>query len=337
MNIQFTAAGVARNVMKGLAAHADIVRRPALEEASVGPSVALARGALEGLTDSPQSLAMVMLRQWAWPGPFSRNPMGELDHLDKLTAVGLRDDHAHRWQPRGAVLSMAGDVEPGAFVDEAKRLFDGWPPGEAPRHEITPPPGKFHHVEQDSQQTHIALSYPTVPETADDYYLARLAVECLSGGMSGRLFDRIRERRGLCYSVYASYTSLAGPDVAGDDFASVMCYAGTSNERAQETLDALVHELGKISEGVTEEELHRAKIGLKAGTVMSGESSSARAGSLARDWLTRGRLRTLEEILAAIDGITLADLNAWLAAHPATDFTTVLIGPEALSVPPQAA
>ncbi|MEM7808268.1 MAG: insulinase family protein, partial [Planctomycetota bacterium] len=159
----------------------------------------------------------------------------------------------------------------------------------------------------------------------------RLAVECLSGGMSGRLFDRIREKQGLCYSVYAGYTSMPVP--CGDDFASVFAYAGTSNERAQQTLDALVHELRDIASGVTPDELHRAKIGLKAGTVMSGESSSARAGGLARDWLSGGRCRTLDEIVAAVDAIDLDRLNTWLAAHPATGFTVVQIGPRELAVP----
>ena len=205
---------------------------------------------------------------------------------------------------------------------------------------LTPPPGKFRHVEQDSQQTHIALAYPTVHETADDYYLARLAVEVLSGGMSGRLMGEIREKQGLCYSVYASYASLAGPELREEHsrgLASVFCYAGTSNERAQATLDGLVGELSRLREGVTADELRRAKIGLKAGTVMSGESTGARASALLRDWTVRRCLRPLDEIVAAIDAIGLGELNAWLADHPAGGFTTVLVGPKALDVPQSAA
>jgi predicted Zn-dependent peptidase len=140
------------------------------------------------------------------------------------------------------------------------------------------------------------------------------------------LFSEIREKRGLCYSVSAGYSSL--PQIG-----TVLCYAGTSNERAQETLDAFLHELRRLSQGATADELSRAKIGLKAGTVMSGESSSARAGAIARDWFMRGRIRTLDEILAAIDAVTLEQLNEYLAGRPVENVTTVLIGPKKLDVP----
>ncbi len=336
LSTRFSASGLASHVMHGLKAHADIVRRPHLHEDAFGPSVDLALQSLEGLADNPQGLAMVKLREWAWPGPFSRNPAGELDHLEKLTAEGLKDDFVARFRPDGAVLSIAGDIDQNNVRDDAERFFGDWQGPKRPVVDVTPSAGDFLFIEQDVQQTHIALAYPTPAESRRDYYLSRLAVECLSGGMSGRLFDRIRERQGLCYSIFASYASLAAVETGpsdDDDFASIFCYAGTSNERAQETLDALVRELVIMREGVTADELRRAKIGLKAGTVTSGESTSARAGALARDWQVRRRLRSLDEIVAAIDAITLDDVNAWLAANPAGPFTVVLIGPKPLDVP----
>ena len=323
---RFTAAALSENVMKGLPLHADVVRRPTLGDDVFGPSRDLALQALAGLPDNPQSLAMIKLREWHWPAPFSRNVMGEETHLRKMTAAGVRDDFASRYVPDGAILSVAGDVDFDELTAAAEELFGDWQSAEPPEIEVTPPPGNRRFIELDSQQTHLALAYPTSGETADDYYPARLAVEVLSGGMSGRLFGEIREKKGLCYSVYASYSSL--PNLGG-----VFCYAGTSNERAQATLDAFLHELTRLREGVTADELDRAKIGLKAGTVMSGESSSARSGALARDWFIRGRLRTLDEIVEAVDGVTLGALNGWLADHPAGPFTVVQIGPKQLEVP----
>ena len=235
----------------------------------------------------------------------------------------LRRDFTARYVPRGAILAVAGDVD----FDEWRRAGDeflgDWHAPEPPAMEITAPPGGTRFIEQDSQQTHIALAYPAAKELDEEYFLARLAVEVLSGGMSGRLFTEIREKRGLCYSVSAGYSST--PAVA-----SVFCYAGTSNERAQQTLDALMHELRRMREGVTEDELARAKIGLKAGTVMSGESSSARAGAIARDWFIHGRLRTLDEIIDRVNGVTLSELNRYLAQRPVSEVTTVLIGPRTL-------
>ena len=207
-----------------------------------------------------------------------------------------------------------------ALVADTERLFGDWKPVETPPLEVTPPPG--------NRRVHRAgfaanAPRPGVPDEQRDRRAIttwrRLAVEVLSGGMSGRLFGEIREKKGLCYSVYASYNSL--PNLGG-----VFAYAGTSNERAQDTLDALLHELTRVSEGVTDDELARAKIGLKAGTVMSGESSSARSAALARDWFVRGRLRTLDEIAEAVDAVTVDSLNRWLEEHPAGPFTIVQIG-----------
>ena len=324
---RFTAASLAKNVFEGLPVYADIVRRPHLRDDDFGPSRDLALQGLAGLEDNPQSLVMIRLREQAWPAPLGRNPMGEEADLRAMTPEFIRDDFRRRYVPRGAILSVAGDVDFDRWRNEVARLFADWQADAPPGIELKPPPGRFRFIEQDSQQTHIALAYPTAAETEDEYYLARMAVEVLSGGMSGRLFTEIREKRGLCYSVSAGYTSAPG-------IGSVFCYAGTSNERAQETLDAFVHELRRLSEGATESELSRAKIGLKTGTVMSGESSSARSGMNARDWFIRGRLRSLDEIIFAIDSITVGQLNQYLAARPVEEVTTVMIGPKALEVAP---
>src|SRR4030095_6459363 len=110
------------------------------------------------------------------------------------------------------------------------------------------------------------------------------------------------------YNVWAGYASLKG-------YGSVLGYAGTSNDRAQATLDTFIAELRRFSQGVTADQLDRAKIGLKASTVMQGESTSARAGAIAHDYFMRGRIRTLDEIKQAIDSVTLDAVNAYLKGH----------------------
>ena len=176
------------------------------------------------------------------------------------------------------------------------------------------------------EQTHIGIAWPSVTETDDDYYTVRLAVEVLSGGMSGRLFTEVREKRGLCYSVWAGYSSLKGQG-------SILGYAGTSNDRAQATLDCMVTELHRLSEGVTKDELDRAKTGLKASSIMQGESTSARAGSIAHDYFMRGRIRTLDEIKDAIDAVSVEKVNAFLKANHPGPFTIVTVGPKDLKLP----
>ena len=262
---RFSAAALAANVLQGLPAYCDIIRRPHLKDDAFEPSRDLAMQALAGLEDNPQSLVMVRLREQAWPAPLGRNPMGEEADLAHLTAEAVRSDHSCRYTPQGSILALAGDVEFDALRDEVARLLGDWRGAEEPGMLLSPPAHRFRFVEQDSQQTHIAMAYPAAAETDEDYYRARLAVETLSGGMSGRLFTEIREKKGLCYSVTAGYTS-------APSLASIFCYAGTSNDRAQATLDGLLHELRRMEKGITASELDRAKIGLKAATVMSGES-----------------------------------------------------------------
>jgi predicted Zn-dependent peptidase len=190
----------------------------------------------------------------------------------------------------------------------------------------TPPPGRYRFELAKSEQTHIGIAYPSVTEMDPGYYIARMAVEILSGGMSGRLFTEVREKRALCYSVGASYASLKHQ-------ASILGYAGTSNDRAQATLDCFLSEIVRLSDGVTAEELNRAKTGLKASTIMQGESTSARAGAIAHDFFMRGRIRTLDEIKLAIDSVTVDQVNAYLKENRPNEFTIVIVGPKELKLP----
>lgn len=113
----------------------------------------------------------------------------------------------------------------------------------------------------------------------------------------------------------------------------MFCYAGTSADRAQETLDVTLAELNRLAQGVQADELDRLKARIKAALIMQQESSSARSSAVARDWYHLGRVRTLEEVERLIDGLTCESINAYLAEHPPGDFTIVTLGPRELEVP----
>lgn len=165
-----------------------------------------------------------------------------------------------------------------------------------------------------------------MPYRDPDYFQASGAVGVLSGGMSSRLFSEVREKRGLCYSVYASYHTLK-------DRAAVLCYAGTSADRAQESLDVTLGELTRLAEGIRPEELERLKARVKSNLIMQQESSSARSSAIARDWYHLGRVRTLDEVSSLVDGLSCQSINDYLAAHPPGDFTIITVGPQALEAP----
>jgi predicted Zn-dependent peptidase len=152
------------------------------------------------------------------------------------------------------------------------------------------------------------------------------AVNILSGGMSSRLFTHVREERGLCYAVWASYATFR-------DRGSVLAYAGTTTERAQETLDVTVRELKRLVDGIEADEVDRVKAGLKSSLIMQEESTGARAASIASDWYYLNRVRTFDEIQSAIDGLTPDTIIGHLKRYPAKDFTMVTLGRDPLKIP----
>ena len=186
-----------------------------------------------------------------------------------------------------------------------------------------PAAGKYRHVAYDSKQTQIGIAYGSVPYRHADYFQAWGAVGVLSGGMSARLFTEVREKRGLCYTVHASYHTLL-------DRGAVFCYAGTSAERAQETLDVTMGELVRLRAGIEEHELARLKARIKSALIMQQESSSARSSSLARDWYHLGRARTLDEVGRLIDELTCAEHQRLLGRASAAGFHRGHAGPRRL-------
>ena len=143
--------------------------------------------------------------------------------------------------------------------------------------------------------------------------------------MSARLFTEIREKRGLCYTVYASCHSLRNRG-------SVLSYAATSTENAQQTLDVLLAELRRLPDGVEDHELNRLKARIKSSLIMQQESSAARSYAMAADWFHLGRVLTMAEVGTIIDQLTCDSINEFLAAHPPRDFTVVTLGEKKLEV-----
>ena len=169
------------------------------------------------------------------------------------------------------------------------------------------------HIPFQSNQSHVGIAYPTIPYKHPDYFQAWAAVGVLSSGSSSRLFTEVREKRGLCYTVYASLHTQR-------DRASVLCYAGTTAERAQETLDVTVGELQRLGKGIEQSELNRLKARIKSSLIMQQESTSARSGALGRDWYHLGRARSLDEVGQLVDALSAETINAFLEEESAERF-----------------
>jgi predicted Zn-dependent peptidase len=327
MHLRFWGATLATNLAPALAVYADILRRPHLPKAELPAVKALAMQDLQALADDPRGLAMVELRRRYWPLPLGRDRRGTPEGIRRITADKLRAHYERTFGPRGTILSIAGNIEWQRLRDQVEALFGDWQGGNDAELKLKKPVGGKGHIKKDDAvQTQITVAYPSIPFGHPDYFAAQGAVQVLSGGMGARLFTEVREKRGLCYSVFASYQTFK-------DRASIYCYAGTTNERAQETLDVTLDEVRRLAEGVTDEEVERVQAGLKSSVIMQEESTSARAGALASDWYFLGRIRPIEEIQATINGLTPDAIVNYAKQYPPRDMTVVTLGPKPLKVP----
>lgn len=326
MHTRFWGATLARNLASALELYADILLRPHLPEDEVEPVVMLALQDLQNLEDDPRQKVLVELRRRHYPAPLGQDRRGLAADIQALDTASIRDHWSTMFRPKGTILAVAGNLEWQPLLDQVGRLFGNWEgAGPGPVQPEAGAPGSG-HLTKETTQTQVAVAYPSVPIGHADYYAAMGAVNVLSGGMSARLFTEVREKRGLCYAVWATHMTFK-------DRASVLAYAGTTNERAQETLDVLLAELIRLKGGIEKEEVERVQAGLKSSLIMQEESTSARAGSLASDWYYLGRVRGFDEIQAAIDNLTPESMVAHLERFPAHDFTIVTLGPKPLRAP----
>ena len=308
--MRFWAGTLARNLPAALDIYADILRRPHLPDDELEAVQALALQDIQGLEDEPQQKVMVELRRRYYPPPLDRSRRGTAEDIEALTP----DDAARVLRP--PVPPERDDPVGGRQRSTGSRSrtrssgcsATGKAARSRSRSRRHTPRGRSTCRRTRSRRR--SRSPSRACRSADpDYYAARGAVGVLSGGMSARLFTEVREKRGLCYSVYATHETFK-------DRGTVIGYAGTRAERAQETLDVMVAELRRLKDGVTDDEVDRVKAGLKSSLIMQEESTSARAGSMATDWYYLGRVRTVDEIQAAIDGLTPATILEHLERYP---------------------
>jgi predicted Zn-dependent peptidase len=298
--------------------YALLLTRPSLPEEGFEAVRSVALQSLLSQEDQPARKLFSELRRRVFLSPHGRDPLGREEDLKRATPKALREDFGRRYTPRGAILAVAGGVSWERLLGALEPLAL-WEGEEAP---YPPPllasPERF-ALRRPTAQVQIGLAYPDVGPEDPGFYAARLALEVLSGGMSSRLFTEVREKRGLVYAVSAFPAGVKGQGL-------LMAYAGTTRDRAKETLAVMLQEMERLAEGVTEEELARAKVGLRTALVMGDESIRTRASSMARDLYVLGRVRPLAEIEARVEGTTLEEVNAFLRAHPYRDPWVGLLG-----------
>lgn len=320
------AALEASNIEQALELYSDIILKPGLMDDRFELARRLAIDNVLSLDDDPRHKVMLKLREQFYPSPLGRSTLGDISELETLTADKTRQIFKDKFNLSGTIFSIAGKYDFDDICRQIEDLFSGVEKRDFQTElSLQQNPGGYLHIDNDGAQTHIALMTETVKPTDDDYYNARVAVSVLSGGMSARLFTEVREKRGLCYAIGAKYHGLKYT-------AGIMCYAGTTPDKAQETLDVVIGEFNRLREGITEEEIFRAKVGLKSSLILHSESSSSRAGAIASDYYILGRIRSLDEIKNRIEATSVDSVLEFLRKNIFRDFTIVTISPKPLAI-----
>jgi predicted Zn-dependent peptidase len=249
-------------------------------------------------SDVPEDLVFDMFQEAAFPQqPIGRPILGSEKTVRSFGPDGLRTYLNRQYTGPKTVIAAAGKIDHDVIVELAREHFTGF--AGAPPEAVAPATygGGERRVLRDTMEAQIVIGFEGSSYHAEDFFTAQIASSILGGGMSSRLFQEIREKRGLCYSVYAFHWGF-------DDIGLFGIHAATGEQDCAELVETTIDELLRASEDVTAAEVARAKAQIRAGLLMALESPAARAGQLARHMLFHGRPLPLDEIIGYVNAVT---------------------------------
>jgi len=247
--------------------------------------------------DTPDDIIFDHFQSTAYPGQAIGRPvLGSAEIVGALPREALVDYIAGHYGAPGMVLTAAGRIEHDRMVDLAMKAFGDLPSGAPPKPESASYTGGDFREDRDLEQMHLVLGFDGVGVHDPDFYAHSVLSTLLGGGMSSRLFQEVREKRGLVYSIY----TFTGGYHDGGLFG---VYAGTGEDEVAELVPVVCDEIAKVGADVTEDEVARARAQLKAGTLMALESTMSRCEQLGQQILIYDRPVPVEEIVAKIDGV----------------------------------
>ncbi|WP_404309190.1 M16 family metallopeptidase [Neorhodopirellula lusitana] len=327
----FSAAMPADSLLPGMELLADLVRRPHLPIDQFDDAKMMLHQEMMACQDEPTQRLMRRLRERQFGPRLGRSGIASEESLQALTMEDVREFYQNNYHAGQSILAIAGNFDEAELDAAIDQAFGDWKTGQWPGLAAPEPAVGYEHIEIASSQTHIGFSFDNIPYGHPDYFVMRAGIGILSDGMSSRLFERVREQHGLCYSVWASTNSLPPNPNSPAGVGAVFGYAGTTPARAQQTLDLTLHEVKHLADGLEEAELERWKVRIQSSLIMEQESAGSRASSLASDQLQLGRVMPTEEIETMIESITLDQIRAYYQAHAPESIRVLTIGPEPLS------
>ena len=287
---------------------ADILQNSAFAAAELEREREVILQEIAALDDSPDDIVYDLVHDAAFPDQAAGRPIiGTPRSVKQLSANDLRLFLTTHYHPGNMVIAAAGAVRHEPFLRHVEALFGGLTKGQISADGPATYSGGIRSSAKPFEQSHLMLGFEGPSYTQDDYITAQVLSGLLGGGMSSRLFQEVREKRGLCYSIYSSAWGLR-------DTGMFAVHAATGVDMMDGLIDVVRDELARVaSDGVTAPEIGRSKAQLKAGLMMSLESSSSVAESMARQMLVHGRTVSSDELIGKVDAVTDLQLRTFAA------------------------
>jgi predicted Zn-dependent peptidase len=283
---------------------ADILGEPAFDVDELKREQNVIVQEIGATEDAPDDLVFDRLQETAFPKQaVGRSILGTPATVRSFTPARLRNYLARNYRGPDMLVAAAGAVEHDRLVAEAERRFAAFTGPAAPAPEQAKFGGGTRVEQRDLEQVHIALALEGIPVTDEALYSLQVFTNVLGGGMSSRLFQEVREKRGLCYAIHAFHMPYSDTGLFG-------LYAGTDQADAPELMRVVIDEIAGATENLNEVEVARAKAQMRVGALMALESSEARIGQLARQMLAYGRPIPLDEIVGKIDAVSVETARA---------------------------
>lgn len=305
---------------------ADMLMHPLLDEAEIEKERQVVIEEINMMYDSPETLVQILTDALVWMGqPLGREICGTKETVSTFTRESLVAFLRRHYDPAHTVVSVAGAIDPQEIRDMVAEDFGEWQP--APDTPVTPyqdeqTAPRVNVFYKETEQAHISLALPAISRNHPDRFVLSMANTILGDGMSSRLFQEIRERQALAYSVDSSVSFL-------QDTGVLSIYAGADPSRAARALDAILAELARLrDEPVTEEELRRALEFNRGRLLLQMENTSAVAAWYGRQEILPGKVYTVDEVIALLEQVTTEDIQRVARGlfHP-TKLNLAVVGP----------
>ncbi len=276
---------------------ADILTHPTFDANEIERERQVVLQEIGQARDTPDDIVFDHLQSAVYPQqPMGWPILGNESTVGAFTRDDMRSYMGANYRASGMTFIASGRVEHSSLVDLVERHFRDLQPGTEPQAMPAQYVGADIRMEEELEQVHVTYAFPGAASGEDDLFAAQVYVTALGGGMSSRLFQEIREKRGLCYSIYAFAHSFRDSGFIG-------VYAGTGENEAAEISALVAAEMAAIAANATDSEIARAKAQLKSSLLMGLERPSARAEQIAAHLLAYGRVVPVEELTTRLDAV----------------------------------